>query len=382
MPENTVCPHCGAPHIYIYFNNGIQKSQFKCKVCNLTFIDELIHKKPEIFCPYCNNALYKWKERTDFTIYKCADNECPRYIENYNDLSEKEKVLFKTQPYNFTLHYHYHDYHFDIEQLKLSEPDKPNVDLTKIHNSQNILGLILTFFVSFSISARKTALLLRWVFNINVSYQTVLNYTQSASYYCHQFNMKYKGDIDDTMAGDETYIKVSGKNDYIWFFISEIRRNITAYHYSNSRDTQHAIISMNEASRTAKPNQLITYITDGNPSYIAALHYINEAKGAENPYEHHKVIGLQNLDEESEKYRSFKQLIERLNRTYKSHIRQAHGFSSSNGAIALTTLFVTFYNFLRPHQTLKYNVPVQLDFLKDISTIQAKWLKILSMAYG
>lgn len=280
------------------------------------------------------------------------------------------------------MHYHYHDYHFNIEQLKHSNPDKPNVDLTKIHNSQNILGLILTFFVSFSISARKTALLLRWVFNIDVSYQTVLNYTQSASYYCHQFNMKYKGDVDSTMAGDETYIKVSGKNNYIWFFISEIRRNITAYHYSNSRDTQHAIISMNEASRTAKPDQSITYITDGNPSYVAALHYINEAKGTDNPYEHHKVIGLQNLDEESEKYRAFKQLVERLNGTYKSHIKQAHGFSSSNGAIALTTLFVTFYNFLRPHQALKYNVPVQLDFLKGISTIQAKWLKILSMAYG
>jgi putative transposase len=382
VPENTVCPHCGAPHIYIYFNNGNKKSQFKCKVCNHTFKDDIIHRNPQIFCPYCNRPLYKWKERTDFTVYKCTDNECPRYIENYNDLNEKEKVLFKTQPYNFTLHYHYHDYHFDIKQLKHSEPDKPNVDLTKIHNSQNILGLILTFFVSFSISARKTALLLRCVFNINISYQTVLNYTQSASYYCHYFNMKYKGEVDSTMAGDETYIKVSGKNKYIWFFMSEKRRNITSYHYSDSRDTQHAIISMNEASRTAKPNQSITYITDANPSYIAALHYINEAKGTDNPYEHHKVIGLQNLDEESEKYRAFKQLIERLNGTYKSHIKQAHGFSSSNGAIALTTLFVTYYNFLRPHQSLKYNVPVQLDFLNGISTLQAKWLKILSMVYG
>ena len=41
--------------------------------------------------------------------------------------------------------------------------------------------------------------------------------------------------------------------------------------------------------------------------------------------------------------------MERLNRTYKYHIRPAHGFNCDNGAVALTTLFVTHYNFLRPH---------------------------------
>jgi putative transposase len=323
-----------------------------------------------------------WKERDDFNVYKCINNECSCYLDNYKKLNEKEKALFARQPYDFTLHYHYRDYKFVIEQLKHSEPDKPPIDLSKIHNSQNILGLILSFYVSFSISARKTAMMLRMIFNINVSYQTVLNYAQAASYNCHQFNLKYKGSVDDTMAGDETYIKVAGKNRYIWFFISEKKKNITAYHYSDARDTQHAIISMKEASRTATEDQQITYITDGNPSYIAALQYLNAAKKQKNSFEHHKVIGLQNLDSESEHYRAFKQIIERLNRTYKSHIKQAHGFNNSNGAINLTTLFVTYYNFLRPHQSLNNDVPVKLDFLEDIQTLQAKWLKVLSMSYG
>ena len=297
-------------------------------------------------------------------------------------MNEKEKILYQKNPGHFSLHYIYRDYHFDIEELNHSEPEKPQVDLKKIYNSQNVLGLILTFLVSFSISARKTALLLKWVFNINVSYQTVLNYAQAASFYCHQFNTKYKGNIDDTMSGDETYIKVNGENNYIWFFISSISRKITAYHYSNSRDTQHAIISMNEAKRTAKPDQAITYITDGNPSYSAGLHYINKSDDSRPASEHHKVIGLQNLDEESEQYRAFKQLIERLNRTYKSHIKQFCGFNSSNGAIAITTLFVTFYNFLRPHSSLNNKVPIPLDFLEGITTIQGRWIKILSMVYG
>jgi Integrase core domain len=45
---------------------------------------------------------------------------------------------------------------------------------------------------------------------------------------------------------------------------------------------------------------------------------------------------------------------ERLNHTYKHHVRPACGFATRNGAVALLTLFVTHYNFLRPHLALGY----------------------------
>jgi transposase InsO family protein len=60
-------------------------------------------------------------------------------------------------------------------------------------------------------------------------------------------------------------------------------------------------------------------------------------------------------------------------------VKAAAGFNSLNGAIALTTLFVTHYNFLRPHMSLDYKPPVQLPELQMISTIQGKWIKILSL---
>ena len=137
---------------------------------------------------------------------------------------------------------------------------------------------------------------------------------------------------------------------------------------------------MLEATRTAAPGQTITLVTDGNPSYPAGIHFINAQSDNQNPLQHRKVIGLQNLDSESEQFRPFKQIIERLNRTYKFHIRAAAGFNTPNGAIALTTLFVTHYNFLRPHTSLNYNVPIQLQALKGLPTIQARWVKILSLA--
>jgi transposase-like protein len=138
---------------------------------------------------------------------------------------------------------------------------------------------------------------------------------------------------------------------------------------------------MREATRTAEPQQKITIISDGNPSYPDGIHFLNAKRPKELPrIEHRQVIGLQNLDEESTLFRPFKQLIERLNRTFKFHVRPSCGFKSNNGAIALTTLVVTHYNFLRPHMSLDYQTPIDIPELKNISTIQGQWIKILSMA--
>jgi putative transposase len=295
-------------------------------------------------------------------------------------LNPLEKTLQKLHGSHFKLCYQYREYHFKTDELILSNPAKPIVDISKIYNSQNVLGLILSFYISFAVSARKTAFILRSVFNIGVSYQTVLNYAESAAYHCHQFNLKNKGPVGSRQAGDETYIKISGKSNFTFFFISPKRHKITSYHVADSRETLPAIIAMNEAIRTAEPDQRFTFITDGNPSYPAGIHFLNKLYDPKEPIEHHKVIGLQNLDAESELFRPFKQLIERLNRTYKYHVRPACGFNSFNGAVALTTLFVTHYNFLRPHMALDYETPVPIPELEAISTIQGKWAKIISMA--
>jgi len=381
VPPSIVCPLCNAPHIYIYFNDGKKRSQLKCKVCcHLFQLDQRFSKnsKTKYYCPYCYHALFIWKVRKEVSIYKCPNDNCPHRLSAINKLNPSELSLLKQKSSQFKLCYQFREYHYKPHELQHSAPDKPSIDLNKIHNSPNILGLILTFYASFALSARKTALILRSVFNINVSYQTVLNYAAAAAFYCHSFNLKYKGPVNDIQAGDETYIKIKGKHHYVFFFISAKNLKITAYHVSDNRGTQPAVTAMKEAIRTANTNQKITLITDGNPSYPAGIHFINSMSNSN--VQHRKVIGLQNLDSESEEFRPFKQLIERLNRTYKHHVKPSNGFNCSNGAIALTTLFVTHYNFLRPHMSLNYKPPVQLQDLDGISTIQGKWAKILSLA--
>ena len=287
-------------------------------------------------------------------------------------------MMQKMAPTHFKLNYQYREYHFTPDQIQHSKPTQARVDLTKIYNSDHVLGLILTFFVSFAMSAKKTALILRMVYGIHISSQTILNYAQAAACYCHPFNLKYKGGIDNICAGDETYIKIFGKHYYVWFFVSSGKRSIIAYHVADNRGALPAIAAMNEAIRTAQPDQDLTLITDGNPSYSSGLLFLN--KNRENKIKYIKVIGLENLDKDSTEYRAYKQIIERLNRTYKHHVKPAAGFSSFNGAVSLTTLFVTYYNFLRPHMSLNYRSPISIPELDDFKTIQSKWIKILSMA--
>ncbi len=289
-------------------------------------------------------------------------------------------MLRKMAPNHFTINYIYREYHLTPEDIHHSAPGKMPGSIFRIHNSENVLGLILALYISFAISSRKTALMMRTIFDIDVTYQTVLNYARAAAYHCHRFNLQHKDSIDDILGGDETYIKVRGKHWYVFFFISPEKKSIAAYHLADNRGTIPAVAAINEAIKTADPEQKVTLVTDGNPSYVAALLYLNKGKDEEDKTKHIQVVGLQNLDEDSTEYRVFKQISERLNRTYKYHVRPAVGFNSPNGAMALTALFVTHYNFLRPHSALNYQIPIQIPQLKHIRTIQQKWIQIIKMA--
>ena len=94
------------------------------------------------------------------------------------------------------------------------------------------------------------------------------------------------------------------------------------------------------------------------------------------------MIGLQNKpgDEVSKEYRPLKNVIERVNRAYKTNIRHFFGFGSMAGAESFTTLFVTFFNFLKPHSALDSNVPVIIDDLSDAQIMPTRWVKLIKYA--
>lgn len=386
LPIEIKCKCCDAPAKYLYINNGKKNSQVKCKICGKTSSTNKVRKetKAKYFCPYCSNALYKWKQSKITTTYKCNNHNCPVYLKNKSKLTKQEIEVRNKQKYNpnFKLHYQYKEYHLSEQDLKTKRIQDSNIRLDSIRNSYHTLGLILTFAVNLGLSSRLTSLALKDMFGINISHQTIINYLNASAYILSPFIDKNCPTPKTTSVADETYIIVEGKWRYTWFIIDPETRAICGYNLSTHRDAVPAIALLYNCF--GKPEQIkgeIKMITDGNPSYdLAVMAYNNKIQNNQNKIDKKTVIGLKNLDQESKEYRQFKQIIERLNRTYKYHTRPRAGFKSFDGAVCLTTLFVGFYNFLRPHTYINNNVPVNLDCLNNLDLMPDKWLTLIKQA--
>jgi transposase-like protein len=385
VPAGHTCERCGAPSNYLYFNDGEKRTQLRCKVCGgLSPVERRLRKtsRAKYWCPHCGGALYRWKVQTHVTLYKCGNDHCPAYLKKLARLNSAEKKLRAERSSQFSVRYIYREYHFRRKDLQLPAPQPSCVDLARIHSPDHVLGLVLTFHISFGLSSRMTARILREVFQVPMTYQTVLNYCQAAASHLHRFNLAHKGPSDALCAGDEVFIKIDGQWAYTFLFIGAESHKITGYHVAPNRDTHNAVIAMNEVARTA-PDRNTHLVFDGLGAYPAGVHFINaQRQELDRPpaFSFTQVFGLENRDDLSAQWRPFKQLIERLNRTYRFHTRAAGGFPSHNGALVLTVLFTTYYNFLRPHTSLYGDRPVHLDQLDTIPTLQTRWCKLLDMA--
>ena len=387
-PEKCVCTHCHAPVRYLYLNNGRLSSQVQCKICRRT---SPTHKprresKTKYWCPHCGNALFQWKEDGICSAYKCPNKKCACYLRNRAALTpEENRMREEGKTSQFKLHYLFREYHFASKQLPLARPEDSPVDLNRIHHGLHTVGQVLTLTVSFGLSARMSAQAMKHLFGVSISHQTVINYTNAAAAQLSDFVDANSPKPEGPCAADETYIKVKGITRYTWFILSKIRRAICGWNLSESRESAPALgLIYNCYGPPEDPVcENAELITDGLPSYDSAVvAYNTEAvkHGHITVLNKHTVIGLRNLDTESETYREYKQLVERLNRTYKFHTRPRAGFKDFDGAVALTTLFVAYYNFMRPHGSLKRRPPVELECLKDKMLYPDQWVELLRQA--
>jgi len=387
-PAGCRCEHCDAPRKYLSINNGKLATQVRCKICEATSPTHRCRRESaaKYWCPHCHYALFKWKTSSSWTIHKCPNDTCPHYVQNKCRLTGEEKACRAQQKYdpNYKLRYQYREYHIDPKDLKPARPeDTANVDLSKIHNSHHVVGLVLTFTINLGLSSRVTRNALKGLFDIDISHQTVINYANAAAWQLADFVDKNSPRPSSTAAADETYIIVEKEWHYTWFIIDTKSRALNGYNLSNQRSAESALALLH--SCYGPPNESLpkgsTLITDGLTSYdTAVMAYNTEIPNGAANLSKKTVIGLENLDPESTEYRAFKQIVERLNRTYKYHTRPRAGFKSFGGAVALTTLFVAYYNFMRPHSALRNAVPVKLDCLKGNKLMPEAWVTLLQQA--
>ncbi len=374
IPEDCSCSRCKAPSIYLYKNNG-SKGQLLCKICDARFSPEEVNRfsSLNLRCPYCTHSLVHKKDRKHFIVHKCINPKCSYYLRN---LKKVDKADLKDDygKNKYKLHYIYREFMVDFFKMDITSLPKNASSLRFSKHNAYIMSLCLTMHVNLGLSLRKTSQALKDLYNISVSHQMVANYCKTAALCIKPFVDTYPYEKGDVFAADETYIKVRGLKGYIWFIINAATRAVIGYQVSDNRGVGPCIMAMRMAFQHLKElPENFRFIADGFSAYPLAAQQFFHQFGEKFKFEITKVIGLTNDDAVSKEFRPYKQMIERLNRTYKASYRPTNGFDGYDGANYDLSLWVAYYNFLRPHKLHHYRPPVEDPSIKNIDSMPGKW---------
>ena len=373
IPEDTICPLCGAPHHYLYDNNG-GNGQYQCKVCGQTFSSGEVATTPMRFiCPYCNHSLESKKQRKHFIVHKCVNPKCSYYLHNLSKIPKEERNESSSIS-KHKLHYIYRQFTIDFFAMDLNSLPQNASSLKFSKYNSHIMSLCLTMHINLGLSLRKTKQALKDLYNIDISHQQIANYCKTAAICVKPFVDNYNYEKSNVFTADETYIKIRGIKAYIWFIMDAASRSILGYQVSDNRTVGPCILAMRQAFNGLKklPDNF-KFIADGYSAYpLAAMEFFRKL-GNDFKFDITQVIGLTNDDEVSKEYRPYKQMIERLNRTYKASYRPTNGFDNLDGANYDLVLWVAYYNFLRPHKHTNYKVLNEVDMLKQADNMPGKW---------
>ena len=319
ISTKVICPKCGAPHDYIYDNNG-GNGQYKCKVCGLTFKEKNFATTPIVFkCPYCETTLTEKKQRKHFKVHKCTNPKCSYYLRN---LKKLPKTLNDADKYKYKLHYIYREFNINFFKVNLYSVSKRATTLNFKKFNPHIMGLESTYHVNLKLSTRKTAHALKEVHGIDISHTMVSNYALIAAAVIKPFV--------DTFDKFKEF-----------------------------------------------PGKALKFIADGYTAYPLAKQQFELEENKD--FDLTQVIGLTNDDPVSAEYRWVKQIVERLNRTFKSSYRVTCGYGSDEGAVYSFALWVAYYNFLRPHPYSYLRPLNELDELDGIDNMPAKWQILINL---
>jgi len=367
IPEDCHCPA---------WNNGKSKTQVICKVCQTRFSpteDNRFSKTTVLKCPHCSHSLVHKKDRKHFIIHKCVNPKCPYYLHHLKKV-DKQHLEEDYGKNKYKLHYIYREFTIDFFKMDLNSLPKNASSLKFSKFDSNTMSLCLTMHVNLGLSLRKTKQALKDLYNIDISHQSIANYCKTAAICVKPFVDNYDYGTGKVFTADETYIKIRGIKTYIWFIMDATKRSIIGYQVSDNRGVGPCILAMRMAFHRLKElPKNFKFIADGYSAYpLAAQQFFHEF-GDKFKFKITQVIGLTNDDEVSKEFRPYKQMIERLNRTYKASYRPTNGFDNIDGANYDLALWVVYYNFLRPHKHTGYKVLNEVEMMKRSDNMPGKW---------
>ena len=181
LPYKGDCVFCGAPNDYLYNNNN--GDQCLCKVCNSTFsFKTKFYDELSFYCPHCKRKLMTHHDRNNYIVYICRNDKCNYYLDSVKKQTSGDKSLRTVSNHN-KLRYTYRAFKFDFNQVNSSDKLTFNtkISLDKAQHSPHTIGTILTLYINYGLSSRKVSMLMKDLFGIEISHQTVMNYAEASA---------------------------------------------------------------------------------------------------------------------------------------------------------------------------------------------------------
>lgn len=328
------CPKCNNhKNFYRYGKDPDGYQKYQCRVCNHQFAPERPkagegqtgrpRQRPYPSCPNCGKASFIHHDYEHYTNYRCSDKRC-----NHSFFVVKGSTVAESS----------------MSQLF------GKTNFKRMRYPVFLIVTALSMFYLGKSSFRNISLILRTAFNIKVSHTTISNW-------CHNFaplfdNMRIQLlpilDLgSDEWHMDETVVKIAGKKHYLWLIVDSETRFVIGFHLSPHRDSPQAFSLLTEAA------------THGTPGALVSDRYSAYKVPAKSVFGGAKHIRVESFKDDISN-----NLIECFNKQFKAWYKTKQGFSSLHSANNLISVFIFFFNFVRPHSALGGLTPAQVAGLK------------------
>ena len=216
------------------------------------------------------------------------------------------------------------------------------------HPFHLVLTALIHYFIGNS-TLRKVSETLRLAHNIEVSHVTISKWCKRFAPALLAAAEPYKKQINladsDEWHFDETYVKIKGKWYYLWLAMDSETRMILDFHLSPTRDTTSAY-SLIHSCQEQFGNPQSMFVTDRYPAYQRAFDHLA-------PCVEHQLVEAFSDDISNN-------VMEAFNGQFKAWYKAKRGFDSFESANILIALYIFFYNYIRPHQSLFNWTPAQV----------------------
>ena len=334
------CPKCNNNHSFYRYGkdkDGFQK--YLCRNCNHQFApDKPSFKSNKNYpkCPVCGKATFLHHDYDLYSNFRCCDKKC-----NHSMFVPKPTSILPAS----------------MSRLVGKE------DFKRMRYPVHIIITALSMFYLGKSSFRNIALILRVANNIKVSHTTISNWCKKFAPLFNNLSLELIPMLNfdsDEWHADETVVKISGQKYYIWFIIDSETRFVLGFHLSPYRDSNQAFTLFNSVKHLGTVNSLVS---DRYAAYKQACK---------------SVLGkdVKHIRVESFKDDISNNLIESFHHQFKAWYKTKQGFNSFDSANNLISMFIFFYNFVRPHSALNGLTPAQVAGLNLTKKEKRKYLLV------